>query len=88
MARKSIGLAGRLAAFFGGFAASDRRSRRRRPPDDEKHWLAVQLLGTLSPQVLVETGHNKSQARRVEKPRPRLPSPPPVGDLARPRARS
>jgi hypothetical protein len=87
MAGKSIGLAGRLAAFFGTFAASDRRSRRRLP-DDEKHWLAVQLLGTLSPQVLVETGHNKWQTQRAEKPRPRLPSPPPVGDLARPRARS
>jgi len=86
MARKSIGLANRLAAFFAALAASDRPSRRRRLPDDEKHRLAVQLLGTLSPQVLAETGHDKRQARRAARPRPRLPSPPPVGDLARPRA--
>jgi len=84
------GLAGRLAAFFSALAGADRRpAARRAMPVDDKHRLAVELLGTLGAEVLVETGHKHKRpaARVAARQRPRLPSPPPVGDLARPRLR-
>jgi hypothetical protein len=85
------GLAGRLADFFSALAGAVRRpAARRAMPVDDRRRLAVELLGTIGAEVLVETGYKRKRTAAraaAQHHRRRLPSPPPVGDLARPRLR-
>jgi beta-phosphoglucomutase-like phosphatase (HAD superfamily) len=85
----AVGLLARLAGFLNTFAATGARSAgTQRRPEPDRHQLAVQLLGTLRPEVLVETGHRKPHPRRLIRTEDlvlRQPHPPPVGDLSRPR---
>jgi hypothetical protein len=91
----SGGLAKRLVDFVNAFMEPmpARQAAGRPERGFERYQLARQLLGTLSPDVLVETGHIKhrdirgtSPARRRRGPDVRTrPQPSPVGDLARPR---
>ncbi|MEJ0068566.1 MAG: hypothetical protein WDO24_07385 [Pseudomonadota bacterium] len=77
-----------LADFFSALAMPDR------PPatphgmsTTDRRGLAIQLLKTLSVQVLAEAGYRNKRLAPDPVPRRRelLPSPRPVGDLARPR---
>jgi hypothetical protein len=88
MAGKSIGLAQRLAEFFSAIPTPDRAlAEPRRMSVLEKRRLASRLLGTLSVQVLAETGYQERRARpRGVTPPERGPAPRPVGDLSRARA--
>jgi hypothetical protein len=85
MARKSSGLAKRLAAFFSAIPTPDPPAATpRRMSVLEKRRLASRLLGTLSVQALAETGYKERRARRRGvTPPERGPSPRPVGDLSR-----
>jgi hypothetical protein len=87
----AISLARRLADFFDRLDPLPSSRARLEPNlDREKRQLARQLLGTLSREMLADTGHLKQPA---ELPVPRgpvqlqhrLPQPRPVGDLSRPR---
>ncbi len=92
----SGGLAKRLVDFVTAFMAPmpARQAAGRPEPGFDRHRLARQLLGTLSPDVLVETGHIKHRDIRGAMPGTRRrepdvrarPQPRPVGDLARPRS--
>lgn len=86
MEKKPRGLARRLADFFDILAADRRPPRPRRPPpDEEKRNLALQLMATLSRDVLVTTGHHRLPPAPPPRPHERWPSPSAVGDLSRAR---
>ena len=91
----SGGLGKRLVDFVSAFMEPmpARQAAGAQEPRFDRYQLARQLLGTLSPDVLVETGHIKHRDIRGTSPAKRrrgadaraLPEPSPVGDLARPR---
>ena len=88
----SGGLAQRFVDFVTGFLEPlNPPATGRREPTVDRYRLARQLLGTLSSDVLSETGHLKARQapppphrRRGVDPR-NGPPPRAVGDLARPR---
>jgi len=85
----AVGLLARLAGFLNTLAGTGPHPvGAPRRPEPDRHQLAVQLLGTLTPEVLAETGHRKPYPRRRVRTEDlvlRQPHPPPVGDLSRPR---
>lgn len=83
------GLAKRLADFIDSWMEPLEPPRATTPPALDHGRLARQLLRTLSPQTLRDTGYLKprpaAEPRRAKRPPRRGPQPRPVGDLARPR---
>jgi hypothetical protein len=86
-----VSFAKRLADFIDAWMEPlDAPPRSSRAPTSDRGELAGQLLRTLSPQTLRDSGYLKARPA-AQTPRPkraprRGPQPSPIGDLARPRA--